>query len=56
MQVQQGKGFGLCKLRVTPCDGLRLGLLRDGTEALVGVLAMATGAGGVDIDARSSEN
>ena len=27
-----------------------IGLLRDGTEALVGVLAMMTGAGGVDID------
>ncbi len=27
-----------------------IGLLRDGTEALVGVLAMVTGVGGVDID------
>jgi hypothetical protein len=131
MQVQQGKGLNLCKVRVTPCDGLSLrflrsaasqvverfgihnsasaethspapgfdsgsmatddlaeaarilsmqaahyarkygempipdlahlltsttvdddsvGLLRDGTEALVGVLAMVTGAGGVDMD------
>jgi hypothetical protein len=34
----------------TTVDAESVGLLRDGTEALVGVLAMVTGAGGVDID------
>lgn len=37
-------------LSVTTVDGDSVGLLRDGTEALVGVLAMVTGVGGVDID------
>lgn len=37
-------------LSATAVDGDSIGLLRDGTEALVGVLAMVTGAGGVDID------
>lgn len=31
-------------------DDESVGLLRDGTVALVGVLAMVTGAGGVDMD------
>lgn len=38
----------LLSATVVDCDSI--GLLRDGTEALVGVLAMVTGAGGVDID------
>jgi hypothetical protein len=38
-------------LSATPVDDGSVGLLCDGTEALVGVLAMVTGAGGVDIDA-----
>lgn len=38
-------------LTATTVDGGNVGLLRDGTEALVGVLAMVTGVGGVDIDA-----
>ena len=38
-------------LSATAVDDDSVGLLRDGTEALVGVLAMVTGAGGVDIDA-----
>jgi len=37
-------------LSATTLDDDSVGLLRDGTEALVGVLAMVTGAGGVDID------
>jgi hypothetical protein len=37
-------------LLTTTVDDDSVGLLRDGTEALVGVLAMVTGAGGVDID------
>lgn len=37
-------------LLATTVDEDSVGLLRDGTEALVGVLAMVTGAGGVDID------
>ena len=37
-------------LSATNADHESIGLLRDGTEALVGVLAMVTGAGGVDID------
>ena len=37
-------------LSATTVDDESVGLLRDGTEALVGVLAMVTGAGGVDID------
>jgi len=37
-------------LLATSVDEESVGLLRDGTEALVGVLAMVTGAGGVDID------
>lgn len=31
-------------------DDASIGLMRDGTEALVGVLAMVTGAVGVDMD------
>lgn len=31
-------------------DDASIGLMRDGTEALVGVLAMVTGAAGVDMD------
>ena len=38
-------------LSATSPDDANVGLLRDGTEALVGVLAMVTGVGGVDIDA-----
>jgi hypothetical protein len=38
-------------LSTTSPDDENVGLLRDGTEALVGVLAMVTGVGGVDIDA-----
>lgn len=37
-------------LSTTTVDNDNVGLLRDGTEALVGVLAMVTGVGGVDID------
>ncbi len=37
-------------LSATTLDDGSLGVLRDGTEALVGVLAMVTGVGGVDID------
>lgn len=37
-------------LLATSVDEESVGLLRDGTEALVGVLAMVTGTGGVDID------
>lgn len=37
-------------LSASTLDHDSVGLLRDGTEALVGVLAMVTGAGGVDID------
>lgn len=37
-------------LTSTTDDDDSVGLLRDGTEALVGVLAMVTGVGGVDID------
>ena len=37
-------------LSATTVDDGSVGLLRDGTEALVGVLAMVTGIGGVDID------
>jgi hypothetical protein len=37
-------------LSATTVDDDSVGLLRDGTEALVGVLAMVTGVGGVDID------
>jgi hypothetical protein len=37
-------------LLTTSVDEDSVGLLRDGTEALVGVLAIVTGAGGVDID------
>lgn len=38
-------------LSATTADEDSVGLLRDGTEALVGVLAMVTGVGGVDVDA-----
>ena len=38
-------------LSATHADDESIGLLRDGTEALVGVLAIVTGAGGTDIDA-----
>ncbi|MDX9944658.1 MAG: hypothetical protein RBS35_07685 [Azonexus sp.] len=37
-------------LSVTHVDDDNIGLLRDGTEALVGVLAIVTGVGGADID------
>jgi hypothetical protein len=37
-------------LTSTTDDDGSVGLLRDGTEALVGVLAMVMGVGGVDID------
>ena len=36
-------------LSATAVDDESVGLLRDGTEALAGVLAMVTGAGGADI-------
>lgn len=39
-------------LSVTSVDDESVGLLRNGTEVLVGVLAMVTSAGGVDIDAK----
>ncbi len=38
-------------LSATTLDDDSVALLRDGTEALVGVLAMVTGVGGVDLDA-----
>jgi hypothetical protein len=38
-------------LTATSIDDESAGLLRDGAEALVGVMAMVTGVGGVDIDA-----
>jgi hypothetical protein len=37
-------------LMATRADDENIGLLRDGTEALVGVLAIVTGAGGGNID------
>lgn len=37
-------------LSATSVEANNVGLLRDGTEALVGVLAMVTGAEGVDLD------
>ncbi len=37
-------------LSATTLDDDSVGLLRDGTEALVGVLAMVTGVGEVNID------
>lgn len=37
-------------LSATTVDDDSVGLLRDGTEALVGVLTMVAGVGGVDID------
>lgn len=37
-------------LSATAVDDDSIGLLRDGTEALVGVLAMVTGAGDVDVN------
>lgn len=37
-------------LSATTVDDESAGLLRDGTEAFVGVLAMVTGVGGVDMD------
>jgi hypothetical protein len=37
-------------LGATHVDDQNIGLLKDGTEALVGVLAMVAGVGGVDID------
>ena len=41
----------LAELRlVTSVDEESVGLLRDGTEALAGVPAMVTGAGGVAMD------
>ena len=38
-------------LSATTVDDESVGLLRDGTIALVGVLGMVTGVGGVNIDA-----
>ena len=38
-------------LSATSVDEDSVRFLRDGTEALVGVMAMVTGCGGVDIDA-----
>jgi hypothetical protein len=37
-------------LSATRVDDDNIGLLRDGTEALVGVMAMVTGVGGGDMD------
>ncbi|MFA6309943.1 MAG: hypothetical protein WCV99_00615 [Sterolibacterium sp.] len=37
-------------LSATTLDDDSVGLLRDGTEALVGVLAMVTGNSGIDMD------
>jgi len=37
-------------LSATTLDDDSIGLVRDGTEAFVGVLAMVTGVGGVDLD------
>lgn len=37
-------------LSATTLDEESVGMLRDGTEALVGMLAMVTGVGGVDMD------
>lgn len=37
-------------LSATTLEDDSVGLRRDGTEALVGVLAMVTGVGGVDLD------
>jgi len=37
-------------LSATTVDDESVALLRDGTEALVGVLAMVTGVGGMDMD------
>lgn len=37
-------------LSATSLDDDSLGLVRDGTQALVGVLAMITGVGGIDLD------
>ena len=37
-------------LSATHVDDQSIGLLRDGTEALVGVLAMVVGLDGADID------
>lgn len=37
-------------LSAATVDEDSVGLLRDGTETLVGVLAMVTGVGGVEID------
>jgi hypothetical protein len=37
-------------LSATHVDEEGIGLLKDGTEALVGVLGIVTGTGGVDID------
>ena len=37
-------------LSATTLEDDSVGLLRDGTEALVGVLAMVSGVGGVDMD------
>lgn len=38
-------------LSASDLDDNSVALLRDGTEALVGVLAMVAGVGGVDLDA-----
>lgn len=37
-------------LSATGVEASNVDLLRDGTEALVGILAMVTGAEGVDLD------
>lgn len=41
----------LTHLLASTADEESVALLRDGTIALVGILGMVTGAGGVDIDA-----
>ena len=40
----------MTQLMANTTDEVTAGLLRDGTIALVGILGMVTGAGGVDID------
>ncbi len=40
----------LTHLLANPGDEASVSLLRDGTIALLGILGMVTGAGGVDID------
>ncbi|MDO8768467.1 MAG: hypothetical protein Q7K57_07165 [Burkholderiaceae bacterium] len=40
----------MAHLLTNTADEASVGVLRDGTIALVGILGMVTGAGGVDID------